>query len=290
MANLHIESFYHQGSQTFCHLLVDLKSSVAALIDPVQDYAVNSGGITHDFMLNIIEKIEHHNWRLDWILETHVHADHLSGAQFVKRKLGGQVAISRHVKDVQHHFDGVFALDSEIEALFDVLVSHGQTLALGDHSIEVLETPGHTPACLTYVVEDKTSKYAFIGDTLFMPDVGTARCDFPGGSAEKLYDSIMSIYALGDSTDLYICHDYPPDSREAQHQVSVKEQTNHNVHCASGISKSQFVKIRQARDATLAAPRLILPSLQVNIRAGFLPTADEKGRRFMRTPVKSPVN
>ncbi|WP_353347423.1 MBL fold metallo-hydrolase [Oceaniserpentilla sp. 4NH20-0058] len=282
-----IESFYHQDTQTFCHLLYDEVSQKAAIIDPVLDYKANSGKIGHEFSDTVIERVKTLNLTLHYILETHVHADHLSAAQYIKQLIGGQVYIGSQVSKVQQHFDDVFNLNSLQESLFDHLIEPNNSLMLGDIVITAISTPGHTPACMSYVVTRPNDvTHVFVGDTLFMPDIGTARCDFPGGDAHSLYQSVQTLYALGDETLLHMCHDYPPEQRGVRSVVTVKEQRESNIHCADGITEAQFIKIRQGRDLGLDAPRLILPSLQVNIRAGFLPEADEKGRRFLKIPLR----
>lgn len=282
-----IESLYHQDTQTFCHLLYDEDSRQVAVIDPVLDYKANSGAIGHEFSNQVITRVRELGLTLVYILETHVHADHLTAAQYIKQQLGGKVIIGALVTQVQAHFDQVFDLNSEHEALFDGYISPGETLNLGRISIEALSTPGHTPACTSYVVNAQgESTHVFVGDTLFMPDVGTARCDFPGGDAHTLYQSIQSLFALGDDTQLHMCHDYPPEDREVRSVVSVKEQRLSNIHCADDKTEAEFIAMREARDANLEAPRLILPSLQVNIRAGVLPQADAQGRRFLKIPLR----
>ncbi|MFT5592889.1 MAG: glyoxylase-like metal-dependent hydrolase (beta-lactamase superfamily II) [Oceanicoccus sp.] len=284
---MQIDSFYHQDTQTFCHVVFDEKSKEAVLIDPVADYKANTGGVSHGFSDDIIARITEQGLSLKFILETHVHADHLSDAQYIKQQSGGRVLIGDKVITVQHHFDELFALTSEKDALFDGLLSAGDAITVGDVVIQALQTPGHTPACLSYVVRAAGEViHVFVGDTLFMPDVGTARCDFPGGDAKALYQSIQSLYALGDETQLHVCHDYPPNNRAVRSVVSVKEQKQHNIHCAHNISESAFIEKRQTRDAQLDAPRLILPSLQVNIRAGHLPDEDGNGRRFLKIPLR----
>jgi glyoxylase-like metal-dependent hydrolase (beta-lactamase superfamily II) len=286
-ALMHIQSYYHHDTQTFCHLVVDDLSNEAVLIDPVADYKANTGKVSHEFSDEIITYVNGQGLTLKYVLETHVHADHLSDAQYIKQHLGGQVFIGQNVALVQQHFDEVFGLNSQKEALFDGLVSEGDVISVGEITIQALATPGHTPACLSYVVRTPNeSTHVFVGDTLFMPDIGTARCDFPGGDAKALYQSIQSIYALGDDAQLHMCHDYPPEDREVRSVVSVQEQKAHNVHCAGKTSESEFIEKRQARDANLDAPRLILPSLQVNVRAGHLPEQDKLGRRFLKIPLR----
>lgn len=284
---MQIESFYHKDTQTFCHLVYDEQANLGLLIDPVADYKANNGKVSHEFIDGVISRVRSLKLSIPYILETHVHADHLTAAQYVKNQIGGQVFIGNNVGQVQQHFDQVFGLHSAQEHLFDGLLKEGDVLTVGEMSIQALATPGHTPACLSYVVRAANEPvHVFVGDTLFMPDVGTARCDFPGGDAKALYRSIQSLYALGDETQLHMCHDYPPNNRKIRSVVSVAEQKQHNIHCAQDTSESEFVAKRQGRDAQLDAPRLILPSLQVNVRAGYLPEADSEGRRFLKIPLR----
>lgn len=283
---MQIESFYHQDTQSFCHILYDEMTLQAAIIDPVMDYKANSGQTSFIFADDVIARVNSLGLKVLFILETHVHADHLSAAQHIKQQLGGRILIGDKVSQVQAHFDQVFAINSQQEALFDGLLAAGDVLELGEVTIQALATPGHTPACLSYVVrEPNESVHVFVGDTLFMPDIGTARCDFPGGDAIQLYRSIQSIFALGDDAQLHMCHDYPPNGRDVRSVVSVAEQKRDNIHVSQGVSESEFVAKREARDENLAAPRLILPSLQVNVRAGHLPSTDEQGRRFLKIPI-----
>lgn len=283
---MQIESFYHQDTQTFCHILYDEASLQGAIIDPVMDYKPNSGKVSFEFADQVIARAKALALDVKYILETHVHADHLTAAQHFKQELGGKILIGEKVSIVQAHFDQVFDLNSQKEALFDDVIAANEVLNLGGMTIQALSTPGHTPACSSYVVrEDDEPAHVFVGDTIFMPDVGTARCDFPGGDAHALFQSIQSLYALGDDTQLHMCHDYPPNGRDIRSVVSVKEQKMDNIHCSEGVSEAEFIARRQARDAQLDAPRLILPSLQVNVRAGHLPEPDSKGRRFLKIPL-----
>jgi len=283
---MQIESFYHQDTQTFCHILYDEASLQGAIIDPVMDYKPNSGKVSFEFADQVIARAKALALDVKYILETHVHADHLTAAQHFKQELGGKILIGEKVSIVQAHFDQVFDLNSQKEALFDDVIAANEVLNLGGMTIQALSTPGHTPACSSYVVrEDDEPAHVFVGDTIFMPDVGTARCDFPGGDAHALFQSIQSLYALGDDTQLHMCHDYPPNGRDIRSVVSVKEQKMDNIHCSEGVSEAEFIAKRQARDAQLDAPRLILPSLQVNVRAGHLPEPDSKGRRFLKIPL-----
>ncbi len=284
--NVYVESFYHQDSQTFCHLIIDGGTKCAALVDPVMDYNAVSGKYTYEFIANITDIITDRKLNLQWVLETHIHADHLTAAQYVKGVTGAKVVTAKNVVMVQRHFDKMFDLHSVDEALFDQLVGAGDELALGSSKIEVMATPGHTLSCLTYVVRSDERVSAFIGDTLFMPDLGSARCDFPGGDAGQLYQSIQDIYSLGDDAMLYLCHDYPPNTRKACSKITVGQQKKDNLHCAQGVDKNAFMAVRNGRDERLAPPKLLLPSLQVNIRAGFLPEEDEQGRRFLRIPMR----
>ncbi len=286
MAKIHIKSFYHQDTQTYCHLITDNETKSAALVDPVMDYSPAGGCFGFEFIDSVLDYIKSNKLALLWVLETHIHADHLTAAQYVKEHTGAQVVSGASVKSVQRHFDEMFDLNSCTESLFDKLVEAGDSLPLGASNIEIMCTPGHTQSCLTYVLKNQEKVSAFIGDTLFMPDLGTARCDFPGGSAAALFDSIQRIYSLGDKAELYLCHDYPPLSRQPVASVCVAVQKQNNIHCNQDTSKEAFISIRAKRDATLAPPRLLLPSLQVNIRAGVLPEADDLGRRFLRIPLR----
>ncbi len=282
---LQIQSFYHEQSATFCHLIADELSGDAALIDPVLDFDVVTGTVSHGFMDAILAQIKLNHWHLQWSMETHVHADHFTASNYVRESLGAKLVISDRVEIVQAHFDNVYDMQSARENSFDLYVKHGDSLDLGEAKVRVLETPGHTPACVSYVIEDEGQVHAFVGDTLFMPDIGSARCDFPGGDAAQLYDSIQRLYALGSETFLYMCHDNPTSQRSHCARVSVGEQQKSNIHCAVGISKAEYVKVRQSRDAGLSVPRLMLCSIQVNIRAGLLPEADAQGRRYLKIPV-----
>jgi len=280
-----IQSFYHQESAAFCHLIVDDLSGVAALIDPVLGFDVVTGRVDHEFMDAILAKIKLNNWHLKWSLETHVHADHLTASNYVKERLGAKLVISDNVKIVQLHFDEVYATQSVHERSFDLYVKNGDCLDFGEFKIRVLETPGHTPACVSYVIEDGNQAHAFVGDTIFMPNIGTARCDFPGGDAAQLFDSIQTLYALGSDAFLYMCHDTATSQRPHCARISVGEQQKNNIHCAEGMTKDEYIKIRQNRDASLSWPKLMLCSIQVNIRAGLFPAADTQGRRYLKIPV-----
>ncbi|RTE87074.1 MULTISPECIES: MBL fold metallo-hydrolase [Gammaproteobacteria] len=280
-----VESFLDQDSETWSYVVSDCASQSAVIIDPVLDFDNKSGRTETTGAKKILEYIERENLKVEWVLETHAHADHLSAAPFFREKLGAKVGIGAEIKQVQKIFKDVFNLEKEFlpnGAQFDRLFENGEVLTVGELTFKVMHTPGHTPADLVYIVNDEA---AFVGDTLFLPDVGTARCDFPGGSAKTLYHSIQKILALPEATSIYVCHDYPTEGRDHQCVTTVKEQAKHNIHVGNGVSEEQFVEKREARDATLAMPRLILPSIQVNIRAGNMPPADDKGNVYLKLPI-----
>lgn len=285
MSSIIIKHFFHQDSSTISYLIYDLISLDAVIIDSALDYKSNSGNISFDFANAQIEFITQHKLTLVWILETHAHADHLSAAHYLKSQLGGKIAIGKFITQAQQTFKDIFALsDTDVSVSgkeFDRLLSHNDTLYIGDTAIKVLETPGHTKDSVTYLIEDN----AFIGDTLFMPDSGSARCDFPGGGAAELYQSIKQIYALPDNTKLWMCHDYQPNGRELQYQTTVADSKLSNIHITDEVTLECFVAIRQTRDAKLAVPRLLYPALQVNIKAGKLPQISKDQPAFFKIPV-----
>ncbi|WMC10647.1 MBL fold metallo-hydrolase [Oceanimonas pelagia] len=280
-----VQAFLDRDSATFSYVLYDRPGGRAAVIDPVLDFNYHSGRTGTAGARRLVDFIRGQRLTLDWILETHAHADHLSAAPFMQQQLGGRIAIGEHICAVQGMFQEVFGLEQELPAdgsQFDHLFADGESFAVGELSVRVLHVPGHTPADIAYVVNEQV---VFVGDTLFMPDVGTARCDFPGGSAERLYRSIQRLLALPESTDIYVCHDYPPAGREHACRTTVAAQKQGNIHVRDGVGQAAFVKLRTERDASLAVPRLMLPSIQVNIRAGHLPGADQRGRRYLRVPL-----
>lgn len=280
-----IEAFFDEPTNTVSYLLVDPSTRLAAVIDPVLDFDMPSGTVDTTSADRMLALAKDRGWRITWVLETHAHADHLSAATYIKAKTGARIGIGEHIRNVQRIFRPIFALeDLETDGSdFDHLFIDGEHFSLGTLDIEVLHTPGHTPADLSYRIADA----AFIGDTLFMPDYGTARTDFPGGDARQLYRSIRKLLGLPDDTRLFLCHDYKAPGRDDYcWETTVAEQRRANVHVHDGVSEDEFVAMREARDATLAAPNLLLPSIQVNIRAGRLPTATENGVRFLRIPVK----
>jgi glyoxylase-like metal-dependent hydrolase (beta-lactamase superfamily II) len=282
---MRIQSFYHQDTSTYTHWLEDTEHHLSLIVDPVLDFDQKSGRTSTGFIDAILGQLAQQDSRLVYVLETHAHADHLTAADYLRRKFGADIVIGQPIKKVQEIFREVFNEPQSFVAdghQFDVLVAEGDSLILGNHQIRVLATPGHTPACVSYVVDDQL---AFIGDTLFAPDTGTARCDFPGGDANTLYDSIQKLFALGDEARLYLCHDYPPAGRELISSVTVAEQRHQNIHVRDSISREEFVALRTERDRGLEMPRLILPSLQVNIRAGALPEAEDNGVAYLKLPL-----
>lgn len=279
-----IQHFYDPPTGTLSYVVADPVTSSAAVIDPVLGYNSVSGRTDTSGADEIAACIGSRGLELQWILETHAHADHLTAAQYLKGKLGGHVAIGEGICDVQQHFQSVFNLKSPFSAdghQFDHLFSDGERFNLGDIECRVLATPGHTDDSVTYLIGNA----AFVGDSLFMTDFGTARCDFPGGDAGRLFDSIQRLFALPDDTRLYMCHDYPPDSRELCFETTVSAQKADNIHVGQAATRAEFVGMRIVRDATLSLPALILPAIQVNIQAGKLPESDDNGVSYIRIPL-----
>ena len=289
-SKLYVEGFFDPATSTVTYLLLDRATQAAAIIDSVLDYDPKSGRTRTASADRVLTRAAELGARIEWILETHVHADHLSAAAYLKEKLGAKVAIGDRIATVQQVFGRLFnagpayATDG---SQFDRLLADGDTLPLGNLVIEAWQTPGHTPACLTYVVQSDKETVAFVGDTLFMPDYGTARCDFPGGDAAMLYRSIQRILSLPEATTLYMCHDYRPGGREVAYVTSVGEERAANVHIHDGVDEAAFVAMRRARDAQLEAPVLLLPSVQVNMRAGELPPPEENGTRYLKIPLNA---
>lgn len=285
MANPLVQHFFDEPTNTFSYVVRDPDSSACAIIDSVLDFDYAAGRTDVRSANQIIDYVRGQKLTVEWIIETHVHADHLSAAPYLHAELGGKTGIGAHIVEVQEIFGKAFNAGTEFArdgSQFDVLFKEGDRFRIGQMEGRVLHTPGHTPACLTYVIGDA----AFVGDTLFMPDYGTARCDFPGGNARVLYRSIQKVLALPPETRIFLCHDYKAEGREAfQHMTTVAEQRRSNVHVHEGISEDDFVKMRTARDATLGMPRLILPSVQVNMRAGHLPPAEDNGQVYLKVPV-----
>ncbi len=287
-SNLIIEAFFDPGTSTFSYLLMDKITKDAAIIDSVLDYDPKSGRTKTESAEKILSRVKELNSSVKWILETHVHADHLSAAPYLKKNVGGDCIIGAHILDVQKVFGDLFNLGPEFQrdgSQFNRLLNDGDMLELGTYKIRAWHTPGHTPACMTYIVEGDDNLHAFVGDTLFMPDYGTARCDFPGGSAEMLFQSIQKVLSLPESTLLYMCHDYPPATRKAQYLATVGQQKHENIHVHTGISCDEFVVMREKRDATLSMPVLILPAVQVNMRAGKFPPKETNGISYLKIPI-----
>ena len=281
-----LKSFFDPVTNTVTYLVWDPATRAAAIIDPVLDFDPNAGRLTTGSADAVLAAAAGNQLRIDWILDTHAHADHLSGADYLRRLTGAKLGIGAHITKVQKAFVPLFGQtpDSPDGHVFDALLNEGDTLPLGNLEIRVLHTPGHTPACVTYLIDDM----AFVGDTLFMPDYGTARADFPGGDARALYRSIRKILALPPETRIFVGHDYLPKDRDTfVWETTVADERARNVHVHDGISEDAFVEMREARDKTLAAPRLILPSLQVNIRAGALPPAESDGKVYLKLPVNA---
>ena len=279
-------AFFDHGSNTFSYVARDPLSQTCAVIDSVLDFDYSSGTISYDSADAIIKYIQHHNLKVEWHIETHVHADHLSAGPYLQKHLGGKLAIGEHIVTVQETFGKIFNEGTDFQrdaSQFDHLFKDGETYQIGKLQAKTIHTPGHTPACMVHVI----GKSAFVGDTIFMPDSGTARADFPGGSAKQLYQSAQKILKLASDTKLYICHDYGGEGREVSYQTTVAEQRRENVHVGKDISENQFVAVREKRDSTLSTPRLMIPAIQVNMRAGHFPKAHENGVVYLKLPINS---
>ena len=282
-----IKSFFDKATFTVTYVVHDPETRHAAIIDSVLDFDAASGRTSHSSADAVIAYVAEKGLTVDWLLETHAHADHLSAAPYLQQKLGGKIAIGEHIVTVQNVFGKVFNVGSDFAqdgSDFDQLWKDGDQFAIGNLSVTVLHVPGHTPACVAYVIGDAV----FIGDTMFMPDYGTARADFPGGDARTLYRSARRILSLPPETRLFMCHDYLPEGRtEYVWETTVEEERKANIHIHDGLTEDEFVAMREARDATLDMPRLILPSVQVNMRAGHLPAAEENGVTYLKIPVNA---
>jgi len=284
---MEIRSFHEPDSGTWTYLLADAQTGTAAVIDPVWVYDPASGRTDRGFIDSVLATADAAGWRIEWVLETHAHADHLSAADVVRAATGARLACSAGITEVRRNFARVFNVTATLpdDEPFDRLLREGDELQLGTLRIAVLETPGHTGDSITYLVGDA----AFIGDTLFAPDAGTARCDFPGGDASRLYDSVMKLYALPPQTRLFLCHDYPADGAQPVCGVTVARSRAENIHIRDGRDKEDFVAQREARDRTLALPRLILPALQVNILGGRAPAAEDNGVSYLKIPLNRTI-
>lgn len=284
MAQPDVSAFFDEATFTVTYVVSDPATGRAAVVDPVLDFDPASGRTSTTSADQVVAFVEDNNLGVDWILETHVHADHLSGTPYIRATLGGKAAIGKDVTAVQEAFKGVFNLKDLATdgSQFEHLFADAETFSVGDIEAYVIATPGHTPACVTYVIGDA----AFVGDTLFMPDFGSARTDFPGGSAPQLYDSIQKILALPDDTRLFMCHDYKAPGRDVYSwETSVAEQRANNIHINDKVSRAEFVAMREGRDSQLGMPKLILPSLQVNLRAGQLPEPEDNNIRYLKLPL-----
>ena len=289
-ASPEVESFFDPATSTFSHLVLDRETMHCALIDSVLDYDPKSGRTHTTSADRLVARVQELGAHVQWLLETHVHADHLSAAAHLQAALGGTLAIGEHITLVQETFGKLFNAGHEFArdgSQFDRLFADGDVFQIGRLQARVMHTPGHTPACVTYVIGTGEQSVAFVGDTLFMPDYGTARCDFPGGDATLLYRSIQKILALPPATRLFLCHDYAPSGRTEQAMSTVAEQSAGNVHVHQGVSEADFIALREARDSALAMPVLILPSVQVNMRAGHLPPAESNGMHYLKIPLNA---
>ncbi len=291
---LQVEGYFDVATWTVSYLVLDTRTRQCALIDSVLDFDPKSGRTAHTSADRLVNRVRELGATVQWILETHVHADHLSAAPYLKQQLGGQLGIGEHITTVQDIFGKIFnagpgfARDGR---QFDHLFTDGETFRIGELHARAMHTPGHTPACMTFVVSEGLDgdgeTAAFVGDTLFMPDYGTARCDFPGGDPRTLYRSINKVLSLPPTTLLYMCHDYQPGGRELQFVSTVADEREHNIHVRNGISEEEFVARRTARDATLGMPTLILPAVQINMRAGELPEPEANGTRYLKIPLNA---
>lgn len=279
-----VKAFFHQDTGTASYLVIDASGQFAVIIDSVLDLDLPSGKVAATIADQQLSFINEHGLTLEWILETHAHADHLSSAAYLQRKTGVKIAVGQGIKEVQTHFSHLFVqppVANKEPGGFDRLLTEQDCLRFGESEINIIATPGHTDDSITYVIDDNV----FVGDTLFMPDGGTARCDFPGGSAEKLWESIAKIYQMPEQTKIWVCHDYQPNGREVSVQTTVAESKASNIHINQQTNKNDYVKMRNDRDKTLAVPRLLYPSLQVNLRAGTLPDPEKNGVRYISIPL-----
>lgn len=281
----HVKAFFDKNTNTFSYVVSDPQTAQCAIIDSVLDYDAASATTSTEHADQMIAYVKSQGLTVEWILETHVHADHLTAAPYLKQQLGGKIAISKKISLAQETFTEIYHLDmKQINAHqpFDYLFEDGEHFKIGELEVYNIPTPGHTPACLSYVIGDAV----FVGDTLFMPDYGTARCDFPNGSASVLYDSVHKLFQLPESTRVFLCHDYLPESRhEYQCETTIQQQKQQNVHIREGISKSEFVQMREQRDAGLSMPRLILPAIQINMNGGQFPMPENNGVSYLKLPL-----
>ena len=287
---MQVHSFLHSDTETYTHVLADVQQQVCAIIDPVLDFDAKSGHTDTASVDEVIAFVREQGWTLVYIIETHAHADHISAAIHVKDELGGKLVIGQYITEVQKIFKQIFNFDSSFRtdaSQFDILTDEGETLKLGGITITAMYVPGHTRADMAYLANDDEKTVVFVGDTLFAPDVGTARCDFPGGDAKTLYQSIQKLLALPDETIMYLCHDYPSQGRKHCPTTTVAAQKLGNIHIKDGINEAEFVEMRERRDATLEMPRLIIPSVQLNIDAGHFPKPEDNGTRYLKVPLNA---
>lgn len=280
-----VKAFLDDDSETFIYVVYEAPGKCGVIIDPVLDFDPKSGRTNTTSADEILKFVREQNLTIPWVLETHAHADHLSAAPYLRDALRAKIGIGQHITAVQRIFKDVFNLEKEFLPdghHFDALFADGDTFSVGELNFTVIHSPGHTPADLAYLVNGKAM---FVGDTLFLPDVGTARCDFPGGSAKTLFQSIKKLLQYPTATQIYICHDYPPAGRAHQFVTTVAEQRANNIHVRDAVTEAEFVRMREERDATLAMPRLILPAIQVNIRAGEMPPAEDNGTVYLKIPI-----
>lgn len=287
---MQVHSFLHSDTETYTHVLADVQQQMCAIIDPVLDFDAKSGHTDTASVDEVIAFVREQGWTLVYIIETHAHADHISAAIHVKDELGGKLVIGQYITEVQKIFKKMFNFDSSFRtdaSQFDILTDEGETLTLGGITITAMYVPGHTRADMAYLAADDEKTVVFVGDTLFAPDVGTARCDFPGGDAKTLYQSIQKLLALPDETIMYLCHDYPSQGRKHCPTTTVAAQKLGNIHVKEGINEAEFVEMRERRDATLEMPRLIIPSVQLNIDAGHFPEPEDNGTRYLKVPLNA---
>ncbi len=287
--NHHIKGFFDDQTSTISYVVHDNIEKKCAVIDSVLDFDYSSGDIDYVNADKIISYVDQNKLNVEWLIETHVHADHLSASPYIQKKLGGKIGISEKISDIQNIFGKTFNAGTEFQrdgSQFDKLFKDNDEYKIGNINCKVINTPGHTPACTAHVIGNSI----FVGDTLFMPDLGSARADFPGGDARQLYRSIQKILSYPDETRIFVCHDYPPSSREVKWSTTVGEQKEKNVHVKTSILEDEFVKIREARDKTLNMPKLIIPSIQVNMRAGNLPPPEHNGSVYIKVPINSIKN
>ena len=287
--NPRIKGFFDNQTSTISYVVHDNIEKKCAVIDSVLDFDYSSGDIDYVNADKIISYVDQNKLNVEWLIETHVHADHLSASPYIQKKLGGKIGISEKISDIQNIFGKTFNAGTEFQrdgSQFDKLFKDNDEYKIGNINCKVINTPGHTPACTAHVIGNSI----FVGDTLFMPDLGSARADFPGGDARQLYRSIQKILSYPDHTRIFVCHDYPPSSREVKWSTTVGEQKENNVHVKTSILEDEFVKIREARDKTLNMPKLIIPSIQVNMRAGNLPPPEDNGSVYIKVPINSIKN